>query len=157
MSNVREAHVMTDENGNQIAVEPFDIKGFAKKHLWKVALGEGVITFGVIAKDKLDSNHPIKKFFEKKATANLDSGLITGLLDNKPVTNYKELYIPDDFFTAHIDELWQEGDDVLATMHDIDIHDLGKFGEELREKIPELKDKDFVHFPCVGFTRFNAD
>ena len=34
MSDVREAHVMTDENGNQIAVEPFDIKGFAKKH-WK--------------------------------------------------------------------------------------------------------------------------
>ena len=71
--------------------------------------------------------------------------------------DYKNLMIPDGFETAHIQELWMEGDDVLGIMNDIPIQDLGKFGEELRNRIPELADKDFAQMACVGFTRYNND
>lgn len=68
----------------------------------------------------------------------------------------QDLEIPN-IISAHVDELWKDGDDVLGIMHDIDFKDLGKFGKEIKEKIPELKDMEFVHFPTIGFTKYNAD
>ena len=150
MAETREAHVFETEDGKQVAVEPFSLKGFVSKHKWKIAGGALVVGGLIFAKKKV-GNKPIKNFFNKKESVNLDTGLITG------GKSYKDLDIPADFVSARIDELWMEDDDVLGIMNDIPITDLGEFGKELKEKIPELKDKDFAHLACVGFTKYNID
>lgn len=116
---------------------------------WKKALGLGVVATAAITGGVIFGLKKAKKNFNKD----------TGCVDINITSNFKsfkDLDIPV-FETAHIDELWQQDDDVLGIMHDICFQDLGKFGEELKEKIPELADMDYVHFPTIGFTKCNAD
>ena len=138
-------------------------KNGVKKH-WKkglviVTVGGGIFYAGYKMGGKGKMDFPKGNFFMANWPKDEKVSIEDFIQDFKigEFNNMKDLEIPHEFVTAHIDELWKEDDDVLAIMHDIDIHDLGKFGEEVREKIPELKDKDFVHFPCIGFTKFNAD
>lgn len=139
MNETRNAEVFETEDGKQVAVEPFSAKEFVGKHKWKIAGGALIIGGIIFAKKKFNSKKTLNKVFA-----------------NTP-SNHKDLPIPKDFELARIDELWIEGDDVLGIMDDIPITSLGDFGKELKEKIPEMKDKDFAHLACVGFTKYNID
>lgn len=146
---MREAEVFKTEDGKQVAVEGFDLKAFVKKNKWKIAGGVAAIGGLIFAGKKLG-----KKLDDRKL---LNKAFTDAVLGSNMSSDHKDLPIPADFSLARIDELWMEGDDVLGIMDDIPIASLGNFGKELKEKIPELKDKDFAHLACVGFTKYNID
>lgn len=150
--------VDTEVIGNR-AVEPFSIRKFAKEHGWKIGLGILVGGGLLYAGKKIGSKGkmPIPKgrlCLIKDTDKVVNSPMGGDIVKN---TGYIDLDIPEGFASAHIDELWKEDDDILGIMHDVDFADLGKFGKELKTKVPELADMDFVHFPCIGFTKFNRD
>ena len=174
---MRDAEVLKTKDGKQVAVEGFDLKAFAKKHKWKIAGGVLAIGGFVFIKKKIDKRNSFDEVFKTMFgddTENGDRNLFKVTWPSKDKApgytevikdfklgefskDYKELSIPDDIKSAMIEELWMEGDDVLGIMNDIPITYLGEFGKELKEKIPELKDKDFAHLACVGFTKYNMD
>lgn len=87
----------------------------------------------------------------------------TVIVNEFPVGNkIKDITIPEGFESAVIQSLWTETDkdgetSVLCIAEDIPIKDLGKFGKELVEKIPEMKDMDSACIAPMGFYRFNWD
>lgn len=163
MAETREAQVF-EKDGQQIAVEPFSLKRAFKKH-WKkgalVLVGGVLVYVGYKAGNKGKITLPKGNFF----FANWPKGdeyTTKDLIEDFSLAGFgaksqKNLPIPNGFELARIEELWKEDDDVLGIMNDIPITSLGDFGKELKEKIPELADKDFAHLACVGFTKFNTD
>lgn len=160
MNETRNAEVFETEDGKQVAVEPFNAKEFVGKHKWKIA-GGALVIGGLIFLKKRISGDERNLFKVTWPTKNKAPGYTDIIKDFKlgefSRKDYKELSIPDGIKTAMIEELWMEDDDVLGIMDDIPITSLGEFGKELKEKIPELKDKDFAHLACVGFTKYNTD
>lgn len=174
---MREAEVFKTEDGKQVAVEGFDLKAFVKKNKWKIAGGVAAIGGLIFLKKKIDERNSFDEIFKNMFGDDTENGkrnlfevtwpskdkapgyteVIKDFKSGEFSKDYKELSIPADFELARIDELWMEGDDVLGIMGDIPIASLGNFGKELKEKIPELKDKDFAHLACVGFTKYNMD
>lgn len=159
MNETRNAEVFETEDGKQVAIEPFSVKEFVGKHKWKIAGGALAIGGLIFLKKRIsgDRRNLFKVTWPAKDKTPGYTELIKDFKSGEFSKDCKELSIPDDIKTAMIEELWIEGDDVLGIMDDIPITSLGEFGKELKEKIPELKDKDFAHLACVGFTKYNMD
>ena len=155
---------MEDEKMKENKKEKFNMKEFGKRN-WKkgaALLAGGLCIYAgykIGCKGKLEipkgnfffANWP--KGYEYTTKDLIEDFNLAGFGKK----NQTDLPIPDGFELAMIEELWKEDDDVLGIMHDIPIPALGDFGKELKEKIPELADKDFAHLACVGFTKFNTD
>ena len=90
-------------------------------------------------------------------TAVVTTGIGVWVYLGKKKAKDSKLQIPEDFKTAVISDIWKEGDDILCIAEDISIKDLGKFGEELVEKIPGMKDMDSAIVAPIELYKFNLD
>lgn len=126
-------------------------ESFIKKHWWK-----GVLALLLAAGGTGLYLGKKKGLFGKK-----NHGTI--IMNEFPAGNkIVNLTIPEGFESAVISDLWTETDkdgntSVLCIAEDIPIKHLGKFGEELVKRVPEMANMDSACIAPMGFYRFNWD